>query len=82
MIFFPILGIGLVLKELENHGVLDSTLVIYSSDNGIPFPAAKTNLYEQGNFKYHLLIKNIYLYITSFWYLSQLLLSLKRYDYK
>ncbi|XP_062507357.1 N-sulphoglucosamine sulphohydrolase-like [Corticium candelabrum] len=41
-------GIGLVVKELENAGYLDSTLVIYSSDNGIPFPSGRTNLYDPG----------------------------------
>ncbi|XP_033103719.1 N-sulphoglucosamine sulphohydrolase-like [Anneissia japonica] len=41
-------GIGLLLKELELTGHLNDTLVIYSADNGIPFPNAKTNLYEPG----------------------------------
>ncbi|XP_076183777.1 N-sulfoglucosamine sulfohydrolase isoform X1 [Ptiloglossa arizonensis] len=41
-------GVGLVLKELENAGFKDNTLVIYTSDNGIPFPNGRTNLYEAG----------------------------------
>src|SRR5205814_3600026 len=41
-------GIGLVLKELENAKQLDNTLVIFLSDNGIPFPGAKTTLYDSG----------------------------------
>ncbi|XP_054010771.1 N-sulphoglucosamine sulphohydrolase isoform X1 [Hylaeus anthracinus] len=41
-------GIGLVLKELESAGFKDNTLVIYTSDNGIPFPNGRTNLYEPG----------------------------------
>lgn len=41
-------GIGLVIKELEDAGYLDSTLIIYSSDNGIPFPSGRTNLYDPG----------------------------------
>jgi N-sulfoglucosamine sulfohydrolase len=41
-------GIGLVLKELENAKQLDNTLVIFLSDNGIPFPGAKTTLYDAG----------------------------------
>ncbi|XP_024914584.1 N-sulphoglucosamine sulphohydrolase-like isoform X2 [Cynoglossus semilaevis] len=41
-------GIGLVLQELQNAGHENDTLVIYSSDNGIPFPNAKTNLYYPG----------------------------------
>ncbi|CAK9799741.1 N-sulphoglucosamine sulphohydrolase [Anthophora quadrimaculata] len=41
-------GVGLVLKELDNAGFKDNTLVIYTSDNGIPFPNGRTNLYEPG----------------------------------
>jgi len=41
-------GIGLILQELENAGVLNDTLIIYFSDNNIPFPGAKTNLYDSG----------------------------------
>ncbi|XP_069511297.1 N-sulphoglucosamine sulphohydrolase [Ambystoma mexicanum] len=41
-------GIGLVLKELQDAGFDNDTLVIYSSDNGIPFPNGRTNLYRSG----------------------------------
>ncbi len=41
-------GVGLVLKELEAAKQLDNTLVIFLSDNGIPFPGAKTTLYDAG----------------------------------
>ncbi|XP_050390250.1 N-sulphoglucosamine sulphohydrolase-like [Patella vulgata] len=41
-------GIGLFMNELESAGFGDNTLVLYSADNGIPFPNAKTNLYESG----------------------------------
>lgn len=41
-------GIGLFMKELGSSGLLENTLVMYTSDNGIPFPNAKTNLYEPG----------------------------------
>ncbi|KAL7641218.1 UNVERIFIED_CONTAM: hypothetical protein RMT77_008356 [Armadillidium vulgare] len=41
-------GIGLVIKELEDFGFLNDTLIIYSSDNGIPFPNGRTNAYEPG----------------------------------
>ena len=41
-------GVGMVLKELENAKQLDNTLVIFLSDNGIPFPGAKTTLYDAG----------------------------------
>ncbi|XP_046662156.1 LOW QUALITY PROTEIN: N-sulphoglucosamine sulphohydrolase [Homalodisca vitripennis] len=41
-------GVGLVLKELADAGLDDSTLIIYTSDNAIPFPAGRTNLYDSG----------------------------------
>lgn len=41
-------GISLVLKELEAAGHSDDTLVIYTSDNGIPFPSGRTNFYDPG----------------------------------
>lgn len=44
----PSTGIGLVLEELRHAGFLNSTLVIYTSDNGIPFPSGRTNLYRSG----------------------------------
>lgn len=54
-----VLGVGLVLKELENAGFKDNTLVIYTSDNGIPFPNARTNLYDPGNiFKFTTFLNN------------------------
>lgn len=41
-------GVGVVLAELAAAGLDDSTLVVYTSDNGPPFPAARTNLYDSG----------------------------------
>ena len=41
-------GVGLLVGLLEKYGVLDDTLILYSSDNGIPFPSGRTNLYEPG----------------------------------
>ncbi|XP_061844053.2 N-sulphoglucosamine sulphohydrolase isoform X1 [Nerophis lumbriciformis] len=41
-------GIGLLLQELREAGYENDTLVIYSSDNGIPFPNGRTNLYQSG----------------------------------
>ena len=41
-------GVGLFLKELEDAGFADDTLVLFTADNGIPFPLAKTNLYDPG----------------------------------
>lgn len=41
-------GIGLLLETLSRHGYDDNTLVIYTSDNGSPFPNGRTNLYDSG----------------------------------
>jgi N-sulfoglucosamine sulfohydrolase len=41
-------GVGLMMKLLEETKKLDDTLVIFLSDNGIPFPGAKTTLYDAG----------------------------------
>ena len=41
-------GVGLFLKSLQDYGYGNNTLVILTADNGIPFPNAKTNLYESG----------------------------------
>ena len=41
-------GVGLMLDALKQFGYDDNTLIIYTSDNGIPFPNAKTNLYDPG----------------------------------
>ena len=40
--------IGLIRKALEEEGIWDETLVLYLSDNGMPFPRAKTTLYDSG----------------------------------
>jgi N-sulfoglucosamine sulfohydrolase len=42
------LGVGLVLDALKATKNADNTLVIFLSDNGIPFPGAKTTLYDSG----------------------------------
>ena len=36
------------MREFSNAGLLDDTLIILSSDNGIAFPSGRTNLYEPG----------------------------------
>jgi N-sulfoglucosamine sulfohydrolase len=41
-------GIGMVLDKLKRSGQYDDTLIIYISDNGIPFPNAKTTIYDSG----------------------------------
>ena len=40
--------LGRMLDRLAEMGQLDNTLVIVMSDNGMPFPRAKANLYEYG----------------------------------
>jgi N-sulfoglucosamine sulfohydrolase len=40
--------LGALLKLLEQRGELDRTAVIITSDNGMPFPRCKANLYEMG----------------------------------
>lgn len=37
-------GIGLFMNTLKYFGYDENTLIIYTADNGIPFPNAKTNL--------------------------------------
>jgi len=41
-------GIGVMLSELARAGRTEDTLVLFTSDNGIPFPSGRTNLYEPG----------------------------------
>ncbi|MEM6347269.1 MAG: sulfatase [Bacteroidota bacterium] len=40
--------VGAVVAELEAQGVLDNTLIIVMADNGMPFPRAKTRVYDSG----------------------------------
>ena len=40
--------LGRMLDQLAELGELENTLVIVTSDNGMPFPRAKANLYEFG----------------------------------
>lgn len=39
-------AVGQLLVELDEAGRRDDTLVIFVSDNGMPFPGAKTNVYD------------------------------------
>ena len=41
-------GVGLILKALENQGLSESTMVCFVSDNGPPFVNSKTTLYDAG----------------------------------
>lgn len=40
--------LGLILQKLKDIGELENTLVIVTSDNGMPFPRAKANCYDAG----------------------------------
>lgn len=40
--------VGDVRKELEREGVAENTYIIFTADNGRPFPRCKTRLYESG----------------------------------
>jgi uncharacterized sulfatase len=37
-----------MIQALEDRGELDNTLIVVTSDNGMPFPRAKTTLYDWG----------------------------------
>jgi N-sulfoglucosamine sulfohydrolase len=41
-------GLGRLIEILKEAGKYEETLIIYVSDNGIPFPGAKTTVYEAG----------------------------------
>lgn len=41
-------GVGMLLEALRTTGHAEDTLIIYLSDNGRPFPGAKTTLYDAG----------------------------------
>ena len=40
--------LGAILSRIEAAGELDNTIIVVTSDNGMPFPRAKANLYEYG----------------------------------
>jgi uncharacterized sulfatase len=40
--------LGRMIEKLEEIGVLENTLIVVTSDNGMPFPRAKANMYEYG----------------------------------
>ncbi len=41
-------GVGRLIAAMKAAGHFDDTLIIFTSDNGPPFPGAKTNLYDAG----------------------------------
>jgi len=40
--------LGRMIRQLEERGLLENTIVVVTSDNGMPFPRAKANLYDWG----------------------------------
>ena len=40
--------LGHIIEVLERAGELDNTILIVTSDNGMPFPRAKANVYDGG----------------------------------
>lgn len=40
--------LGKILDTLDSHGELENTLIVVTSDNGMPFPRAKATLYDYG----------------------------------
>ena len=40
--------VGKMLKELEEQGLMDSTIIVWYSDNGGPLPRAKREVYDEG----------------------------------
>ena len=40
--------VGEVEKELKRQGIADNTIIIFTSDNGRPFPRSKTRVYDSG----------------------------------
>ncbi len=41
-------AVGRILESLHEAGLEQTTLVVYTTDHGIPFPRAKTTLYDPG----------------------------------
>jgi N-sulfoglucosamine sulfohydrolase len=41
-------GVGEVLGSLEAYGLSERTLIVFTTDHGIPFPGAKATLYDRG----------------------------------
>ncbi|MGH9845528.1 MAG: sulfatase family protein [Blastocatellia bacterium] len=40
---------GQIIKALESAGQLDNTIIVWTADNGMPFPRAKATVYDGGS---------------------------------
>lgn len=40
--------IGEIVAALQQQGILENTIIVFWGDNGMPFPRAKTTLYDSG----------------------------------
>jgi N-sulfoglucosamine sulfohydrolase len=40
--------VGRAIQSLEKRGLLENTIIVMTSDNGMPFPRAKASLYDYG----------------------------------
>ncbi|TWT84346.1 Arylsulfatase [Planctomycetes bacterium CA13] len=40
--------IGRIIQTLEDRNLVDNTMIVFTSDNGMPFPRAKATLYDHG----------------------------------
>jgi N-sulfoglucosamine sulfohydrolase len=41
-------GVGMVLNQLDASGLSENTLIIFTTDHGMPFPGAKATLFDRG----------------------------------
>ena len=41
-------GVGAVLEALDQYGLADDTLIIFTTDHGLAFPGAKATLFDRG----------------------------------
>jgi N-sulfoglucosamine sulfohydrolase len=41
-------GVGMVLNQLDAAGLSGNTLIIFTTDHGMPFPGAKATLFDRG----------------------------------
>lgn len=52
-------GVGRIVEILKAAGVYDKTLIVFTSDHGMAFPGAKTNVYEPA-LKVPFIVRNPY----------------------